>query len=154
MVPPGNKQMLQHDEMYPRTKTRAEDVTDSDVSLITIGRLVKSAWSRVYHTPTRTRPSTAQNGGSSAVSEQTLDATNKELSEREMELERQRTNSASHEDTVKTKQMPSIDENEPLDVITGSNASIRLKFKKPMLVRSVSEPSRKTTSVASTFRGR
>ena len=137
-VPPGSKEMWQDDEMYPRTRTRAEEMIDPDVPFHAIGRLVKNAWSRVSKTPTRTRLPMAPSrsvGGGHAVSGQILDVA-RDWSEEEMRLERRR--ARSHE-TVKAKQMPPIDENETLDAL--GNASIRLKFKKPVLVRSASEPS-------------
>lgn len=157
-VPPGASEVWQDDEMsYPGSKTRSEQPTDSDVAFFTMGRLVKSVWRRVSQTQMRPRSSTLPNGstgGGGLVSERKLDATDKISTEREREMEseqeQERQGRNSHEETVKAKQMPSVEEGEALDVL--GNASIRLEFKRPVLVRSASEPIGKTTTVASTFR--
>jgi len=146
-----SSEIWQEEEMsYPRPKTRSEQPTDSDVTFLAMGRLVKSAWRRVSQTHMRT-PSTAQNGSANDGGvglEQELDKQSSE-GEREMESDWERQRQHSHEESVKAKQMPSVEEDEVL-----GNAPIRLKFKRPVLVRSVSEPSRKTTTMASMFRGR
>jgi len=145
-VPPA-MDIGQDDEISrSRTKKRSEQPMDSDVAILAVGRLVKSAWRRVSRSETRSSPSTTLNGSSGYRGlERELDTLNKRSSESDVGMRRQN----SHDERVKVTQMPLMEDAEPL-----SDGSILLKLQKPVLVRRASEPGMKTTAVASTLKRR
>jgi len=137
---------------YPRANKR-DGSTDAEDPFLAMSRMVKSAWRRVAHAQTQLSQSTQPNGSGHDRAEQEQDANQPSLEkERKMGSDCERKSLYTHEESLTAKQVPSDKEDKSVGAL--GRAPIRnssFKFKKPVLVRSASEPWGNTTSVTSTL---
>ncbi|KIM86320.1 hypothetical protein PILCRDRAFT_816264 [Piloderma croceum F 1598] len=134
---------------YPRANKQRDGSTDAEDPFLAMSRMVKSAWRRVAHAQTQSQ--STQPNGSGHEQEQEANQSSLEK-ERKMGLDCEKNSLYTQEESLTAKQVPS-DKEEGVGAL--GKAPIRsssLKFKKPVLVRSASEPW--GNSVASTFNER
>lgn len=147
-VPPSSELCQDEETECPRANTRRARPIDPEDPLLAVGRMVKSAWRRVSQT--RMSQPTPPNGNRHDMAEEKKDATQLPPETERSDCERQIL--YTHEESAKAKQVSSDKEDEGLGA--PGNAPIRnssLDFKKPVLVRSASEPWGNKASVAPTF---
>jgi hypothetical protein len=131
---------------YPRANKQRDGSTEAEDPFL---RMVKSAWRRVAHAQTQLSPSTQTNGSDHDRPEQEQDANQPAL-----EKERKMGSDClyTHEESLTAKQMPSDKEDKRVGARDKTPIrSSSFKFKKPVLVRSASEPWGNTSVSASTF---
>jgi len=141
--PPGSEMWPDEEMEYPKIKPRSEQQrSDSEVALLAMGRLVKSAWRRVSQTQMRIPPSSSPGGSVGCGLEKALNTPNKLSSAQERTLALDLKSRRSDE-SVNEKQSPPTEDD---TLGAAGNESIHLKFTKQVLVRSASEPHRKMTN--------
>lgn len=143
--------------VQPRDEAQSERYTELEDPFVVMGRMVKNAWKRVRQTQIHGQiPAPIPPNGSAGDNDDRPEVKADMSHQLSSEIERKVLSECSHGENEKADHMPSVKEDCALGVLSAGSAPIRnpsFKLKKPVLLRSVTEPFGKTT-VASTFRGR